>query len=422
MQVTKACGLALDGRQPCGSVIYTPHMPTGMMNRQGAIQEYVDKNPDCKLPKTVSVMLHGQRRDLVVYRLPLEMTFYNIKNGRFAAEYAELVKKEGRELDSTNVDDAAKIQKLLAGLNSNQHTMLQNDVLKNGQKDPGIITHDGFVINGNRRRSVLEELASAGQSKFAYIEVGILPSNVTAKDLWMIEAGIQMARNVQLEYGPINELLKFKEGYDVGLSAIEIAESIYGGFKEKDIKKKLEEHKLVSEYLNFIHEPGNFQKAKGVHEHIVYLRNILDDFKNKSDATRDMIAIATRIAFQIIHDGVQAREFRRLKNMLERDAVRSELWEALEYSKPEPSRIKMQKKRDAEQNDAYTESRTIFNNCVDSLNALKDAKNPEKLLGKALKNLKAVDTDHASLANPNIVGMIDEAIGILNSFKSDPRP
>lgn len=391
------------------------------MSTQARIHEYVNKNPNCRLSKTVSTTLHGQRIDLPVYRLPLEMTFYNIKNGRFAVEYAELVKKVGRELDPSDAGDAAKIQNLLAGLDPNQHEILQNDIVKNGQRDPGIITHDGSVINGNRRKSVLDELASKGQSKFGYVEVGILPSNVTAKDLWMIEAGIQMGRKVQLDYGPLNELLKFKEGIDAGLSPIEIAESIYGGFKEKDIIEKLEQYKLISRYLQFVKEPGNFRKAEGKHEHFMYLKKMLEDFEKTTDATPDKMAAATHIAFQIIHDGVPAREFRKLKDMLSRETVREELWGALQYSRPEPSSVKIDKKRDAEENDEYTKARTVFNNCVDSLHALKDAENPENLLRRALKNLKAIDTDRADLSVPNIAAMVDEAFGILSALKSSPK-
>ena len=391
------------------------------MSAQARIQEYVDKNPDCRLPKTVSTTLHGQRIDLAVYRLPLEMTFYNIKNGRFAVEYADLVKKVGRELDPADAGDATMIRKLLADLDPNQHEILQNDLVKNGQRDPGIATHDGSVINGNRRKSALDELASKGQSKFGYIEVGILPQNVTAKDLWMIEAGIQMGRKIQLDYGPLNELLKFKEGIDAGLSPIDIAESIYGGFKEKDIIEKLEQYKLISKYLQFVKEPGNFRKAEGKHEHFKYLKDMLDGFEKATGATPDKMAAATHIAFQIIHDGVPAREFRKLKDMLSRETVREELWGALQYSKPEPSSVKIDKKRDAEENDEYTKARTVFNNCVDSLHALKDSENPENLLRRALKNLKAVDTDRADLSVPNIAAMVDEAFGILSALKSRSR-
>ena len=345
------------------------------------------------------------------------MTFYSIKNGRFAAEYGEKTKKMGRELDPTNPRDSDEIRELLTGIDPNQSNILQKDMLKNGQREPGIITHDGFVINGNRRRSVLEELVLAGQSQFAFIDVGILPPNVSAKDLWMIEAGIQMARNVQLDYNPINELLKFKEGLDAGLSPIQIAEAIYGGYKASDIVEKLEQYKLISQYLNFIQEPGNFMKARRIHEHFIDLRKIRDTFGKVTGATPDEKASATRIAFQLIHDGVQAREFRKLKDILVKDEVRKELWDAREHSKPEPSSEKMKKKRDAEEKDGHTEARTIFNNCVDSLNALKDAENPEKLLGRALKNLDAIDINHANLKQPEIVEMINKATNILNTLK-----
>ena len=36
------------------------------------------------------------------------------------------------------------------------------------------------------------------------------------RDLWRIEAGLQFAKDFRLEYGPVNELLKLKEGLERG--------------------------------------------------------------------------------------------------------------------------------------------------------------------------------------------------------------
>ena len=58
--------------------------------------------------------------------------------------------------------------------------------------------------------------------------------------MWLIEAGIQLAKPTQLDYGPINTLLKFKEGIDSGLTATQVAKNIYGLDNEKDIEEKLE--------------------------------------------------------------------------------------------------------------------------------------------------------------------------------------
>ena len=62
------------------------------------IDEYITNNPQATLPKTHSVLLDGQNADLQVYKIPLKHLVYNIKNGRFAAEYQELKNKKGREL------------------------------------------------------------------------------------------------------------------------------------------------------------------------------------------------------------------------------------------------------------------------------------------------------------------------------------
>ena len=77
------------------------------------IDEYVAQNPDCKLPKTHSVIIQGQSQDIQVYKLPLDLLFYNIRNGRFAAEYIELKEKNGRELEPEKPDDAKVIQNML---------------------------------------------------------------------------------------------------------------------------------------------------------------------------------------------------------------------------------------------------------------------------------------------------------------------
>ena len=61
------------------------------------LDEYIANNPQATLQKTHSVVLSGRSVDLQVYKIPLEYLVYNIRNGRFAAEYQELKNKKGRE-------------------------------------------------------------------------------------------------------------------------------------------------------------------------------------------------------------------------------------------------------------------------------------------------------------------------------------
>ena len=149
------------------------------------IDDYIRDNPDCIKRNTYSTKLQGNMKNLQVYALPLDLTFYNIKNGRFAAEYADLKKKKGRDLDPTNTDDSKEIKSLLIDLDLKQSRILEDDIMQNGQTDPGIITHDGYVVNGNRRRAVLEDLVYGhGRSDFKFIIVARLSKSFISRFYW----------------------------------------------------------------------------------------------------------------------------------------------------------------------------------------------------------------------------------------------
>ena len=81
---------------------------SGTIPNQIRIDNYIREHPTCELPGTIPLILQGERHDLSTYRLPLELLYFNIHNGRFAAEYKELVEKEGEDLDSTKEKDAKK--------------------------------------------------------------------------------------------------------------------------------------------------------------------------------------------------------------------------------------------------------------------------------------------------------------------------
>src|SRR5437879_1162227 len=134
-----------------------------------------------------------------VYRLPINLLAFNIRNGRFAAELKAKERDAKRALDPLDPDDAAIIAELLLHQDANATEVLKADLKKVGQTEPGIITHDGFVINGNRRMAILQELHKEEPTgRFAFLDAQILPPEIDAKDLWRIEAGIQLSRDKRL--------------------------------------------------------------------------------------------------------------------------------------------------------------------------------------------------------------------------------
>ena len=76
--------------------------------------------------------LDGEAVILQGYKLPRELLYYNIKNGRFAKEYIKIIREQGGSLKPEDPDDAKKIQRLLVGLKPNDTRRTKEDIRKKG--------------------------------------------------------------------------------------------------------------------------------------------------------------------------------------------------------------------------------------------------------------------------------------------------
>lgn len=94
---------------------------------------------------------------------------------------------------------------------------LKDNLAERGQVEPGIVTHKGILINGNTRAVALRDLDKK------YIRVVILPSDATEREIYELEAQLQLAREYKQEYTLTNELLFIQEQLDHGTSKEELA-------------------------------------------------------------------------------------------------------------------------------------------------------------------------------------------------------
>lgn len=149
--------------------------------------------------------------------------------------------------------DAEEIRKLLLRQDPTKTSQLRDEMRRVGQIEPGIITYDGYVINGNRRMAIFEDMHRVEpDGRWERIEVHRLPkTGIGAKDLWRIEAGLQLSREKRLDYGPVNDLLKLREGNAAGMSPNEMAATMFGVSAE-DVAFKLKVLALIDQYLEYI--------------------------------------------------------------------------------------------------------------------------------------------------------------------------
>ena len=184
-----------------------------------------------------------------VIKLPLNLVFPNVRNGRFRDIYLEekmRLQSEGYngleesddpeswELDPFDDTQAGIIRSmLLERLEPEAARKLIQAISDEGQRFPGIIAHDGRIMNANRRYAALHILSEQSKEP-GFIRVTRLPKNTSDKDLHRIEIKEQMGTDFKLDYSPINEVLKVHEVSALGMTASEIADEM--GKKEADIK------------------------------------------------------------------------------------------------------------------------------------------------------------------------------------------
>jgi hypothetical protein len=337
--------------------------------------------------------------EIPVYRIPLECLYYNIANGRFAKEYLKIKKQLGRELLSEDLNDVKEIEKMLREQSVSKTNWLKNNLKDVGQDEPGIITHDGYVINGNRRMSVLK-LLTLEDSKFGYMNVGRLPENVSESDIYKIELGKQMARDQKLDYGPMNELLKIEHGVNSGLTPEQIAVTI--GFTKEEITEKIERLELIKEYLNFIGDPENFAAAENINDHFIDLQDYIFTKKKKIKhefSTLELLNIK-EIAFSTMHAGVLSKHLRKIPKMVSNPKIKPIFFSAKEFVHKEPKKIL-----------------EIYGTCETRLKAIEDQDKPGVLLDAILGNLDALDLTHTQLKNEEYKTVIKKILSYSDELK-----
>ncbi len=245
--------------------------------------------------------IKGEKRDLEVYRIPLEHLYFNIENGRYADRMIRLRQENpGIQIDPRKDKWKLKIEEMLAG----EHTdttrdksafdQLLQDIHERDQLRPGVVLLDGGVIDGNRRLAALRRLwKKSKNAKYRYFDAVILPSDTTAEDRWRIEAGLQLGINERQDYSPINELLKVREGIqmyeamiaDGSLLATEspvklVARAIYGR-SEADVQEMSQRLLLIDEYLDSIGRLGAYDKVGPQSEDFLEATKIVSAAENQ---------------------------------------------------------------------------------------------------------------------------------------------
>ncbi|WP_152970076.1 transcriptional regulator [Frigoribacterium sp. RIT-PI-h] len=96
---------------------------------------------------------------------------------------------------------------------------LEEDLRGHGQKEPGIITPSGILINGNSRCAALRRIDEPN------MRVAVLPNDWSWTDLAEVELDLQMRRDYKRDYSYINLLIAIEEA--ISSSSAELASKAF---------------------------------------------------------------------------------------------------------------------------------------------------------------------------------------------------
>jgi len=210
-------------------------------------------------PATAVIDFRNDRRLLKerdIFYVPTELLQYRKDNGRISSDVLDYEKNHGKLLENSEAAQR-KIADFLKGKDKEKTEELKRSMAHDGQREPAIITCDGFLINGNRRKMVLEMLADKhkGDPRFTTMKVVILPGkdeeggSPTLLEIEQIENRYQLQSEAKAEYYAFDRALSMRRKRKIGmtLEAQLGDDPIYAGLSDKEFKKEVK--KLESDYL-----------------------------------------------------------------------------------------------------------------------------------------------------------------------------
>ena len=224
----------------------------------------------------------ADNREETVYKVPLDLLRLRKENGRISSSVKTYEQMVG-PLHPADSEAQLKLQEFLRNKDPEKTDELKTLLLADGQREPGIITADGFLINGNRRKVALGDLRDEfpADDRFQTMKVVILPGKddeggrPTLKEIEQIENRYQLQTEGKAEYHGFDAALSIRDKEERGYSLDQqmrddsqyklMNRAEFSKALKKRRKELLEPLQCVEEYLEAIGRPGEYSAiSKGV--------------------------------------------------------------------------------------------------------------------------------------------------------------
>jgi len=202
--------------------------PLAAANRVLVEQRLAEVHDGRGVPETLKIEFRGQPTVVEVIDMPVAQLFYNPGTHRIRAQRSHNPEKDkGLDADPWSEESQDYLHHLLKALPADpdkddpQFGELRKSLEDYTQLEPGLITREGILVNGNTRRAALKDLGKPS------IRVGVLPASTTWADIHAVELSLQLRQDHRRDYSYINHLLAVEEQLALGRSLSDIAHDFH---------------------------------------------------------------------------------------------------------------------------------------------------------------------------------------------------
>lgn len=378
---------------------------------------------------TRKLTLGGVTKAYPVYRVRLDLLYYNDQNDRIATWITQY--KSDPENAAFDTLDREQYNKTIEGfiIASNPAAMekTKNNIALVNQREPGVVLADGRIIDGNRRFTCLR-LLHAEDPAFNYFETVILEAAVQEdhKQIKMLELAIQHGEEQRVDYNLIDLAIgAYHDIVETGLLTIdEYVEST--GMSVSEIKRRLEIAQLIIDFLAFMGVPGQYHVAREMQVFSVFNELVPLLRRCETEQAREELrrSVFNNTMMKTFID--QRKYMRDLKAMMDSGLYSSyikkqnKIAEELEEKKAEAG-ITTKKELDEfvkRNEDAAEELQISMERSLLQTKKSQARNRPSQIVGKSISMLKDIDTGVFDKLTPAEREKLQTQLGKLSSAVS----
>jgi len=237
---------------------------------------------------TFPVEVKGATRHLSIFKVAIHVPKYRLENGRTIRGLQEFVHQNADAEKALGDGGSAEAQEIIEKvlLSMIEKENLYQNLADEGQRDPLILTKQGYVLNGNRRLAAMRKLSRDPKfsKRFQNVDVVLLPQ-LDEQELSTIEMRLQMSIEGKAPYNWLDELLVIQKNIKHLKMDFERVRSAMRTTMPA-LNKKLLIYELVGEYLRFTNREDQYFSVEGDKQAFQTLADGIKRYESRLDLQR----------------------------------------------------------------------------------------------------------------------------------------